>query len=309
MKIYHDIESFVAVKNAIVTVGTFDGVHLGHQAIFRKMIQDAKEIGGQTVVITFHPHPRLVLNIDSSSLRFITTQEKKLQILEKTGIDHVIIIRFTKEFSRTNSETFIREYIVEKIKPARLVIGYDHHFGKNRMGDFKLLYDLSQKYHFKVERIAAQDVENIAISSTKIRKALEAGDVKKANRLLGYEYTICGTVVHGNARGRDMGFPTANIETDPQFKLITFCGVYACHVEHKGKRYAGMGNIGYRPTIGNDDLTIEVNIFDFNETIYGDEICISFMERIRDEEKFDSIESLKQRLIIDREEAKKLLGI
>lgn len=308
MKIYKDINQFVPVKNSIVTIGTFDGVHMGHRAIFKKMIEDAREIDGQTVVVTFHPHPRLVLNIDSSNLRFITSQEKKLEIIKQIGIDHVIIIEFTREFSRTNSETFIKSYIVERIKPARLVIGYDHHFGKNRMGDFKLLYDLGQKYSFKVERIPAQDVENIAISSTKIRKSIENGDVKKANKLLGYHYTICGTVVHGNAVGRKIGFPTANIQTDTQYKLITFCGVYACFVDYGGKQYKGMANIGYRPTLSNDELTTEVHLFDFDETIYGETICIRFVDRIRDEIKFDGVEALISQLQNDRITALQILA-
>jgi riboflavin kinase/FMN adenylyltransferase len=307
VKIYHDINSFVPVKNAIVTIGTFDGVHLGHQAIFRKMSEDARETGGQTVAITFFPHPRLVLNIDSSNLKFITTQEKKFQIMEKSGIDHVIVIPFTKEFSRTTSEVFIRDYIVNKIKPARIVIGYDHHFGKNRMGDFKLLYELSLKYNFKVERIAAQDIENIAISSTKIRKALDTGDVKKANLLLGYAYTLCGKVIHGNELGRSLGFPTANIALDEQFKLIANCGVFACFVTHKGVKYKGMSNIGYRPTLGRDVLTHEVHIFDFDQMIYDEEICISFVDRLRDEKKFENLEALKQQLSRDREHALKVL--
>lgn len=308
VKIYKDINQYVPVKNSIVTVGTFDGVHMGHRAIFKKMIEDAREIGGQTVVVTFHPHPRLVLNIDSSNLRFITSQEKKLQILEEIGIDHVIIITFTREFSRTNSETFIKEYIVDKIKPARLVIGYDHHFGKNRMGDFKLLYDLGQKYQFKVERVPAQDVENIAISSTKIRKALESGDVKKANLLLGYQYTICGTVVHGNAVGRKIGFPTANIQTEIQYKLIGIYGVYACFVDYNDKQYQGMANIGIRPTLGNEEPTTEVHLFDFDEDIYGATICIRFVDRIRDEIKFSGVEALTAQLKQDQQTARRILS-
>lgn len=308
MKVYNDINQFQPVKNAIVTVGTFDGVHLGHQAIFKRMVDDAKKIGGQTVVITFYPHPRMVLNIDSQHLRFITTQEQKLRLIEKTGIDHVIIIEFTRAFSRTSSEEFIRQYIVEKIKPARLVVGYDHHFGKNRMGDFKLLYDLSLKYNFKLERIPAQDVEHIAVSSTKIRKALEAGDVHKANKLLGYEYTICGTVVHGNAMGRKLGFPTANLAIDEQYKLIHATGVYACRITHKGIKYQGMSNIGFRPTVGSETLTIEAHLFDFDQEIYGDELCISFVERIRDEHKFDSLEALSHQLEKDSIKALSILN-
>lgn len=289
-------------------MGTFDGVHLGHQAIFRRMVEDARKIGGQTVVVTFYPHPRMVLNIDSQHLRFITTQEQKLRLIEKTGIDHVIVIEFTKAFSRTSSDDFIRQYIVDKIKPARLVVGYDHHFGKNRMGDFKLLYDLSLKYNFRLERIPAQDVEHIAVSSTKIRKSLEAGDVNKANKLLGYEYTICGTVVHGNAMGRKLGFPTANLVVDEQYKLIHATGVYACRVTHKGISYLGMSNIGFRPTVGSETLTIEAHIFGFDQEIYGDELCLSFVDRIRDEHKFDSLDQLSHQLENDRQKALAILS-
>lgn len=308
VKVYNDINQFQPVKNAIVTVGTFDGVHLGHQSIFRKMVEDARKIGGQTVVVTFYPHPRMVLNIDSQHLRFITTQEQKLKLIQKTGIDHVVIIEFTRAFSRISSEEFIRDYIVNKIQPTRLVVGYDHHFGKNRMGDFKLLYDLSIKYNFKLERIPAQDVEHIAVSSTKIRKALEAGDVHKANKLLGYQYTICGTVVHGNAMGRKLGFPTANLAIDEQYKLIHATGVYACRITHKGVVYLGMSNIGFRPTVGSETLTIEAHLFDFDQEIYGDELCISFVERIRDEHKFDSLDALSHQLEKDRIKALSILN-
>lgn len=289
-------------------MGTFDGVHLGHQAIFQRMVEDARKIGGQTVVVTFYPHPRMVLNIDSQHLRFITTQEQKLRLIEKTGIDHAIVIEFTRAFSRTSSDDFIRYYIVDKIKPARLVVGYDHHFGKNRMGDFKLLYDLSLKYNFKLERIPAQDVEHIAISSTKIRKALEVGDVQKANKLLGYEYTICGTVVHGNAMGRKIGFPTANLSIDQQHNLIQSTGVYACCVAYNGGQYRGMSNIGFRPTVGSETLTIEAHIFDFDQEIYGDVLCLSFVDRIRDEHKFDSLEALGRQLEKDKKSALSILS-
>ena len=308
MKIYHCIEDFKPVNNAIVTTGTFDGVHLGHQAILKRMIEDAREVEGETVVITFHPHPRIVLHIDSSNLKFISTQKRKIERLEAIGIDNLIIIEFTKTFSRTSSETFIKNYIVDPIKPYKLVVGYDHHFGKNRIGDFKLLYDLGQKFDFKVERIPAQDVENIAVSSTKIRKALELGDVAKANKLLGYPYSICGRVVRGNQVGRRMGFPTANIETPSQYKLITARGVYACKVKHNGLIYEGMGNIGYRPTVADGELTIEVNIFDFNEEIYEQEITILFIDRIRDEQKFNGLDELKAQLEQDREKVKTILA-
>jgi riboflavin kinase / FMN adenylyltransferase len=307
VKIYNNIKDFKKVPHAIVTIGTFDGVHLGHQAIFKKMKEAADAEGGETVVITFHPHPRLVLQIDSSNLRFINTQARKIELLEEAGIDNLVIIQFTKAFSRISSESFIREYIVDKIAPARLVIGYDHHFGKNRMGDFRRLYDLGHKLGFKVDRIAAQDVENIAVSSTKIRKALEAGDVKKANLLLGYPYSITGKVIRGNELGRTIGFPTANIQVENKFKLITNPGVYASFAEWRGKLYQGMGNIGYRPTIQPGELTIEVHIFDFDEDLYDQEITIRFIDRIRDEQKFDSITDLRQQLMHDQETALNIL--
>jgi riboflavin kinase / FMN adenylyltransferase len=307
VKIYNNINDFKKVSHAIVTIGTFDGVHLGHQAIFKKMKEAADAEGGETVVITFHPHPRLVLQIDSSNLRFINTQAKKIELMEEAGIDNLVNIQFTKAFSRISSETFIRDYIVDKVVPSRLVIGYDHHFGKNRMGDFRRLYDLGHKLGFRVDRIPVQDVENIAVSSTKIRKALEAGDVKKANLLLGYAYSLTGKVIRGNELGRTIGFPTANIQVDNVYKLITNPGVYACFINWQGKVYKGMGNIGYRPTIQPGELTIEVHIFDFNEDVYGQEITIRFIDRIRDEQKFDSISGLRNQLLHDRETAQNIL--
>jgi riboflavin kinase / FMN adenylyltransferase len=308
VKVYNDIITFNKVPNAVVTVGTFDGVHLGHQAIFNKMREEAGAIGGETVVITFYPHPRIVLNIDSSNLRFINTQKQKIKLLEEAGIDNLVIIEFTRAFSRISSDTFVRNYIVDKVAPARLVIGYDHHFGKNRTGDFRRLYDLGHKLGFKVDRIPARDVENIAVSSTKIRKSLEAGDVLKANRLLGYEYSLSGTVVKGKELGRTIGFPTANIQVETVYKIISNPGVYACRVEWNGKLYDGMGNIGYRPTIQPGELTTEVHIFDFNHDLYGQEITIRFVDRIRDEIKFENIAALRDQLTHDRQTAIRMLS-
>ena len=262
MKVYRNIIETRNIPNAVVTIGTFDGVHLGHQALFNKMKSLAQSVGGQTVVVTFSPHPRQVLNIDSSNLRFICTPEEKMRKFEQFGIDNVLIINFTKEFSRTPSEVFIKDYIIDNIKPAYIVVGYDHHFGKNRMGDFDLLSDLKKKYNFKVERIAAQDVENIAISSTKIRNALAAGNVKSANRLLGYLYSVTSKVVKGNEIGRTIGFPTANLELAKEYMLFGRGGVFAALVEYEGRTYKAMANIGHRPTIGDraeGDMLIEVN--------------------------------------------------
>ena len=310
MKVFHNIIEARNIPNAVVTIGTFDGVHLGHQAIFKKMKALAQSVGGQTVVVTFQPHPRQVLNIDSSNLRFLCTPEEKLKKFEEFAIDNVLIINFTKEFSRTPSEVFIKDYIIDHIKPAYIVVGYDHHFGKNRMGDFSLLNDLKRKYNFKVERVAAQDVENIAISSTKIRNALAVGNVKSANRLLGYTYSVTAEVVVGNKIGRTLGFPTANLELPREYMLINRGGVFACLVDYNGLTYKAMANIGHRPTIGDrgeDQPIIEVNLFDFDGDLYGKQIRVRFIDRIRDEVKFDSLDELKAQLEQDRDNAYKLL--
>lgn len=310
MKVFRNIIEARNIPNAVVTIGTFDGVHLGHQAIFNKMKALAQSVGGQTVVVTFSPHPRQVLNIDSSNLRFITTPEDKLRKFEEFGIDNVLIINFTKEFSRTPSEVFIKDYIIDHLKPAYIVVGYDHHFGKNRMGDFDLLSDLKKKYGFKVERIAAQDVEHIAISSTKIRNALAQGNVKSANRLLGYPYAVTAEVVRGNEIGRTIGFPTANLELPREYMMFGRGGVFACLVDYNGVTYKAMANIGHRPTIGDraeGDMLIEVNLFDFDGDLYGKPITVRFIDRIRDEVKFEGLPELKAQLERDREKAKELL--
>ena len=262
-------------------------------------------------MVTFSPHPRQVLNIDSSNLRFINTPEDKLRKFEEFGIDNVLIINFTREFSRTPSGTFIKDYIIDNIHPAYIVVGYDHHFGKNRMGDFDLLSDLKKKYNFKVERIAAQDVEHIAISSTKIRNALAVGNVKSANRLLGYAYSVSAEVIRGNEIGRTIGFPTANLELPKEYMLFNRGGVYACWAEYNGQTYKAMANIGHRPTIGDraeDDMLIEVNLFGFDGDLYGQKIRVRFIDRIRDEIKFEGLPELKAQLELDREKAKEILS-
>ena len=312
MMVFNDIAQVRNIPNAVVTIGTFDGVHIGHQAIFRKMRELAENIDGQTVVVTFSPHPRQVLNIDSTNLRFICTEEEKLKRIEQFGIDNVVIITFTKEFARTPSEDFIKNFIIERIKPSYIVVGYDHHFGKNRMGDFDQLTQLGQQFSFKVERVEAQDVDEVAVSSTKIRHALAIGDVATANRLLGYPYSVTAEVVRGNMIGRTIGFPTANLELPKEYRLINNAGVYTCLVDLNGTTYKAMANIGKRPTIGDrddDNFIIEVNIFDFDQDIYGQHITVRFLDRIRSEVKFNGLEELKAQLNQDRERAKMMLGV
>ena len=308
MKIYHDFTDFVKVPNAIVTIGTFDGVHQGHRAILSDMVNAAKSIDGETVVITFYPHPRQVLNIDSANLRFITSQEEKIKHLEEIGIDNLIVVNFTKEFSLLPSDAFIRDYVIEKINPAKIVIGYDHHFGNNRTGDFSQLQELASQYNFEVQRIEAHDVENIAVSSTKIRHSLQRGDVEHANLLLGYQYSYVGKVVSGNKIGREIGYRTANLDVKKEFRLIEMSGVYATYVDFEDKVYKSMTYIGKKPTInvGNDE-NIEVHIFDFDGDIYEKDVKIRFVKRIRDERKFDSLDDLKQQITLDEIQIRELL--
>ena len=307
MKIYNCIKDFNSVKNTVATVGTFDGVHLGHQAIFNMMKEKALEIDGETVVITFYPHPRIVLGLDSKNLKFINTQEKKINRLEESGIDHLIIVPFNKEFANISSEEFINDLILEKVNPKIIVIGYDHHFGKDREGSFEMLSEIGKREGIEVINVEAQYVNDVTVSSTKIRKLLKAGTIVAVNNFLGYEYSITGTVVKGQSIGRNIGFPTANIEIADEYKLIAAVGVYACRVEYMGKYYNGMSNIGYRPTVDHGDLTIEVNIFDFDKQIYDEEITIIFVDRMRDEHKFDSLKDLSKQLVKDKENALKIL--
>lgn len=306
MRIYQNINDFPKATFAVVTVGTFDGLHLGHQKIIQRMKELAKENNGETILVTFDPHPRLVVNVNSHEIKFINTQKRKFDLLEKLGIDHLIIIPFTKEFAKTSSEDFIKEYLIEGIGAKKLIVGYDHHFGNNREGNYQKLHQLGRKYGFEVEEISAQYIDETAVSSTKIRQALTDGNVKQANKMLGYEYSITGIVIEGNKIGRTIGFPTANIEIEDKYKLIAAGGVYACKVDVNGKQYAGMGNIGTRPTVGINGLVTEVHIFDFDEDIYGKEITIYFEDRIRDEKKFKDLEELKSQLMKDRIHVKSL---
>lgn len=311
MRIINNSIQARGIKNAVVTIGTFDGVHLGHQAIFKEMRRLAQEVGGETVVVTFHPHPRQVLSIGTEQLRFICSQEEKLQKFEEYGIDNVVIIPFTKEFAGTPSDEFIKSYIIDRLHPAVIVVGYDHHFGKNRMGDFEMLSSLSQQYGFRTVQVEAQYIHQVAVSSTKIRNFLWAGNVKAANELLGYPYSVTGTVVLGNQIGRTLGFPTANLDIPDEYLMINNPGVYACQTDIDGKVYNAMANTGFRPTIGDraaGDFIIEVNIFDFEGDLYGKTLKVWFIDRIRDEEKFSGLEALKAQLQRDREKVKIILS-
>ncbi|NCD42556.1 MAG: bifunctional riboflavin kinase/FAD synthetase [Bacteroidia bacterium] len=299
MKFYHTISGFPLLPNAVVTIGVFDGVHHGHRTIIDRMKTIAMETGGETVLVTFNPHPRTVLYEDSKFLKFIHSRSRKADLLARTGIDYLIEIPFTMEFAQMPAKTFIENILVKQIGVKHLVVGHDYHFGKGKEGTYEGLVAMGQEMGFSVERIAPVKIGGIVVSSTQIRKALREGNITKANALLGYEYSILGEVIYGQQLGRTIGFPTANIEVPNKLKLLAANGVYACKILWKNEKHIGMGNIGYRPTVNGDNLTIEVNIFDFNTDIYGDFLTLYFVERIRDEIKFKNLQALKEQLIRD----------
>jgi riboflavin kinase/FMN adenylyltransferase len=287
-----------------VTTGTFDGVHLGHKTILERLTTTAKNIDGESVLLTFYPHPRMVLFPDDNQIKMLNTPLEKEHLLEACGIDHLVIIPFTKEFSRLSSLEFVRNILATTLKAKRLVIGYDHHFGRNREGTFAHLVEFGSLYGFEVEEIPAKDLDHVAISSSKIRQALETGDLQTANKYLGYHYTLTGKVVKGKQLGRTIGYPTANIEIADKYKLIPAIGVYAVKVKYGINYFDGMLSIGKNPTVTeNGPVTIEVNIFDFNHEIYHKEITIYFCKKLRNEEKYNSVDELITQLAIDKEQA------
>ena len=307
MKVHRGDASFEPPRAAVVTSGTFDGVHVGHQKILRRLIELARETGGETVVVTYWPHPRIVLYPDDPAVRLLTTFDEKLALLEVLGIDHLVQIPFTKEFSRLSSDAFVRQVLVDKIGTRQLVIGYDHHFGRNREGGFEYLKEHAAEYGFTVEEIPRQDVDQVGVSSTKIRNALEAGQVHTAREYLGRPYRLTGSVVQGDQLGRQLGYPTANLRIDSPHKLIPADGIYAVHVEHAGQRYEGMLYIGHRPTIQGTSRNIEVNIFDFDQNIYGDALRVDLLARTRGDMTLDSLEALAAQLKEDEKEVSALL--
>ncbi len=309
MKVYRELSVLDGFKNAVVTIGSFDGVHAGHQKILSRVKELARRLEGESVLITFHPHPRLVVNPDDDSLRLLTTIDEKIELLSSFGIDNLIIVPFTLEFSQQSPETYISDFLVKYFNPLRIVIGYDHRFGKGRAGDISLLKLNEDRYGFLVEEISKQEVDSIAVSSTKIRNALTNGKVAIAADLLKYHFRLTGEVVKGQALGRKLGFPTANIEVADRHKLIPREGIYAVRVEHAGDRFDGMLYIGTRPTIkSQNQKVIEVNIFDFDKDIYGEEITIEFVQKIREDKSFSGLEELKEQLIKDKANSMAILG-
>ena len=299
MNLFNSISSFTPQKKTIVTIGTFDGVHVGHQKVLQKLHNLAIEKNAESVLLTFFPHPRMILQQDLD-IKLLNTIEEKKQLISEFDIDHLIIHPFDIDFSRLTAEDFVKNVLVEQLNICSIIIGYDHRFGRNRTATIDDLIEFGEKYNFDVLQITAKEIDEIAISSTKIRNALLEGDIETANVFLGYKYSLTGLVVEGKKIGRTIQFPTANIQIDESYKLIPKEGVYIAQITLESQVYFGMMNIGTNPTISEGKQNIEVHIFNFNETIYHQNITICFLERIRDEQKYDSLEDLKNQLEKDK---------
>lgn len=309
MKVIYDIKEFDPKKPVVLTQGTFDGVHFGHRKILRHVVSESREMDGVSVLLTFYPHPRLVLHPDDNELKLLTTIEEKVELVSAIGIDYLIIIPFTQELSRLRASDFVRDMLVEQLHIAKLIIGYDHRFGRNREGGLKEMIQFAETYNFKLEEIPPQDIEDSIVSSTKIRKALLDGNVHLAKEYLGDLYTISGKVEEGLQRGTTIGYPTANVRVGSSFKLIPKNGVYAVWVYIDKIRHAGMLNIGYNPTFEDKKWSMEVHILNFNKNIYHHKILISFHSRIREEMKFEDVTSLVNQLTKDEKKIRSILEI
>ncbi|HEY4325456.1 MAG TPA: bifunctional riboflavin kinase/FAD synthetase [Mucilaginibacter sp.] len=308
MHIYHHIDEFVPLKNAVVTIGTFDGVHIGHRKIISGITELAESCGGETVLLTFFPHPRMILHPEDESLKLINTINEKAELMEHLGIHHLIITPFSRDFSNQTAESYIRDVLVNKIGTKKIVIGYDHRFGKDREGGLKDLLRLGPVYGFDVVEIPEQDINHMAVSSTRIRSALLEGDIELANEFLGYPFFITGTVIRGDQIGRQIGYPTANIVIEERYKLIPGDGIFGVKVKVAGEYYKGMAYIGTRPTLNGITRNIEVNIFDFDKDIYNQQIRMEFYYFVRGDIKFNSLAELQQQLAKDKLDVAALLG-
>lgn len=299
MKVFNSISEFTCEKKTIVTLGTFDGVHLGHQKIINRLLNNTLQKDTESVVLTFSQHPRVVLHAESN-IKLLNTNKEKISLLEKKGIDNLIIHPFDSQFSEMSGEEFVKSVLVEKLNIQKIIIGYDHRFGKNRSCDIHDLIQFGKKYHFDVEQISAEEIDEISISSTKIRNAILEGNIRLANQYLGYPYIFTGKVVKGKQLGRTIGFPTANIIVENTQKIIPKNGVYIVRGSWKGATHEGMMNIGTKPTVDGKNLSVEVHFFDVNQDLYDADITIAVYDFIRDEVKFNSIDELKSQLQKDK---------
>jgi riboflavin kinase/FMN adenylyltransferase len=305
MQVYRNTAALPLFKNAVLTIGTFDGVHTGHQKVIAQMKKEAGEIEGETVIITFDPHPRTVINA-AAGIRLINTTEEKTTLLAEKGIDHLVIVPFTEAFASLSAEDYISQFLIDRFHPHTLIIGYDHHFGKDRTGNYDLLKKEAATHQYVLKEIPAHVLDSISVSSTRIRQAISAGDMETANHLLGYTFFFSGTVVEGNKLGRTIGYPTANLQPASNDKLLPGDGVYAVDVltgDEPALLLKGMMNIGYRPTVDGTKKMIEVNIFDFDRSIYGKTLKVFVKRHLRDEQKFSGLDELKAQLAEDKRQA------
>ncbi len=311
MQVHYDINQLPAFTNAVITIGTFDGVHTGHQQIIQQLSTEAKTIGGETVVITFNPHPKMIVG-KQHDIKVLHTLTEKIALLEKLGINHLVVVPFTDAFAMQSANDYINNFLVDKFHPKRIIIGYDHKFGAGRQGNYHLLEAVAVNNGFDVKEIPEHVLQNATISSTKIRSALLLGDIDTANEFLGYPYFFSGKVIEGSKLGRTIGYPTANLQVEDEQKLIPSNGVYAVTVAINNtnknlQQYLGMMNIGIRPTIGGINRVIEVNIFDFDAFIYGENIKVTIIKKLRNEVKFSGLEELKKQLAKDKNDSLKVL--
>ena len=300
MKIFHSIDAFHTKNKTIVTIGTFDGVHIGHKKIIQKLIHTAKENNCESLILTFFPHPRMVLQ-DDSEIKLLNTIEERIELLKKSGLDNLIIHPFDKAFSKLSAEEFVEYILVKKLKIKKIVIGHDHRFGRNRTANIDDLIVFGNQFDFEVEQLTAQEINDVSVSSTKIRIALNDGSIDLANKYLGYPYFLTGIIAKGNQLGRTIGFPTANLEIEENYKLIPKNGVYIVKSTLHSKEVFGMMNIGFKPTVDGKILSIEIHYLNFNEDLYSQKIAVSLLHFIRPEEKFDSLSLLQEQLKKDRE--------
>lgn len=308
MKIYHHINDFQRLNNSVVTIGTFDGVHQGHRQIIARLKELARQTGGETVILTFFPHPRMIIHPEDQDLKLITTIHERAALLEQLGVDHLIITPFSRDFSNQTAEAYIRDILVNKIGTRQIIIGYDHRFGKDRQGGLSDLQQAAPVYGFEVIEIPKQDIDHVAVSSTRIREALLKSDIEQANAFLGYPFFITGKVIRGNQIGRQIGYPTANLLVEEGYKLIPADGIFAATVQLNDETFQGMAYIGHRPTINGMTRNIEVNIFDFNRDIYNQTLQMNFIHFVRHDVKFSSLEGLKDQLAQDKLDVLALLN-
>jgi riboflavin kinase / FMN adenylyltransferase len=307
MKLHNSTDNLPPFKNAVVTIGTFDGVHGGHQQIIKTLKDTAAAAGGETVIITFHPHPRKVVSSVVTGIRLITTLQERIDLIAKAGIDHLVVVPFTDFFANQSAEEYISDFLVAKFHPHTIIIGYDHRFGKDRSGNFKLLEAKAPEYGYRLMEIPEHLLDAVKVSSTNIRNAIIQGNIDEANKLLGYPFFFEGEVVHGDKIGRTLGYPTANLKIQNEEKIVLGDGIYAVTADVEGKNYKGMMSIGFRPTVNGKRRVVEVNLFDFNKEIYGLVIRVHVVKYLRSEVRFNGLEALKEQLHKDKEDSLKYL--